>query len=50
MRVILCPHEIGRNTRQDNEATRRPSSLTEVHPFREARTAREKRVRKKMIG
>lgn len=21
MRVILCPHEIGRNTRQDNEAT-----------------------------
>lgn len=21
MRVILCPREIGRNTRQDNEAT-----------------------------
>ncbi|KYM85128.1 hypothetical protein ALC53_04916 [Atta colombica] len=84
MRVILCPHEIGRNTRKDNEATRRSSSLTEVHPFCEweahvihtrahtltiatggdsgrffctatekekrARAAREKRVRKKMIG
>ncbi|TGZ46766.1 Uncharacterized protein DBV15_05516 [Temnothorax longispinosus] len=33
MRVILCPYEIGRNTRQDNEATRRSNSLTKVHPF-----------------
>ncbi|KYN13809.1 hypothetical protein ALC57_13883 [Trachymyrmex cornetzi] len=43
MRVILCPHEIGRNTRQDNEARRRDATA-------EARAAREKRVRKKMIG
>lgn len=32
MRAVLCPREIGRNIRRDNEVTR-PSSLTEVHPF-----------------
>ncbi|KYN42951.1 hypothetical protein ALC56_02755 [Trachymyrmex septentrionalis] len=46
MRAILCPHEIGRNTRQDNAATEKEKAGREAR----ARAAREKRVRKKMIG